>query len=220
MTAESTGPYSSVANARGAGDVIRRTIRRALKIGIRAAREWVKEEPDQGDFDRDAFVFPFLNSILRKTLATRPLTYAAHLAKAIGTNAISVVEFGVAGGVGLLTLEQAAERAEADFGLRIDVYGFDTGTGLPKPGDYRDCPNLYAEGTYAMDLEKLRGRLRRGRLVLGLVRDTVPQFLLSDPAPVAFLGFDLDLYSSTMDAFRLLDARCPAAAPADSMLFR
>lgn len=177
----------------------------------------MKEEPDQGGFDRDAFVFPLLNSILRKTLATRPLTrarpqyawgvlHAAHLAKAIGTTAISVVEFGVAGGVGLLALEQAAESAEAEFGLGIDVYGFDTGTGLPKPGDYRDCPNLYAEGTYAMDLEKLRGRLRRGRLVLGLVRDTVPQFLLSDPAPVAFLEFDLDLYSSTMDAFRLLDA--------------
>jgi hypothetical protein len=132
----------------------------------------VKEEPTEGDFDQDTFVYPFLNSTLRKILSASPLTrarpqyawgvvHAAHLAKTIGIGMISIVEFGVAGGTGQLALEQAAESAEVHFGLRIDVYGFDGGIGLPKRRDYRDCPNLYSEGTYAMDFEKLKARLTK-----------------------------------------------------------
>lgn len=43
-------------------------------------------------------------------------------------------------------------------------------------------------------------------MYLGLVKSTVPDFLASNPAPVGFISFDLDLYSSTMDAFQLLAA--------------
>jgi len=88
----------------------------------------------------------------------------------------------------------------------IDVYGFDTGTGLPKPQDYRDLPNLYTEKAFPMDVEKLKNRLKRAHLVLGLVESTVPKFIDCAPAPVAFISFDLDYYSSTMRAFKLLEA--------------
>jgi hypothetical protein len=30
--------------------------------------------------------------------------------------------------------------------MGVDVYGFDTGVGVPKPMDYCDLPNLYTEG--------------------------------------------------------------------------
>jgi hypothetical protein len=118
---------------------------------------------------------------------------------------VSVIEFGVAGGGGLLALERIAERAEEMIKISIDVYGFDTGGGLPKSQDYRDCPNLWVERQFPMDKEQLERRLRRASLKLGLVKDTVPDFLESMPAPVAFVSIDLDLYHSTRDALRLFE---------------
>jgi hypothetical protein len=57
-----------------------------------------------------------------------------------------------------------------------------------------------------MDEDRLRARLRNAHLHLGLVRDTITKFLSSNPPPVAFASFDLDYYSSTVDAFALLTA--------------
>jgi hypothetical protein len=131
---------------------------------------------------------------------------AAFLAKALGYERISVIEFGVAGGDGLLALEQVSAQAAAASGVAIDVYGFDTGTGLTKPLDYRDLPQLWSEGDYVMDVAKLKSRLKDARLVLGPVAETVPRFLAGKPAPIGFVVFDLDLYSSTMDAFGIFEA--------------
>jgi len=130
----------------------------------------------------------------------------AALGRVLGADRISVIEFGVAGGAGLLALEEIADRCEKLADIRIDVYGFDSGRGLPKPHDYRDLPNLFAEGQFALDWEPLKRRLRRAQLHLGLVKDTLPDFIRSSPAPVAFAAFDLDLYTSTIDAFSVLDA--------------
>jgi hypothetical protein len=135
------------------------------------------------------------------------------LAKVLGFDRVSVIEFGVAGGAGLLALERIAEAAEELLGVGVDVYGFDTGSGLPKPQDYRDCPNLWVGGDYPMDRAQLEPRLRRARLKLGLVEETVPTLLASNISPVAFVAIDLDLYSSTREALRLLDAKQEALSP-------
>jgi hypothetical protein len=128
------------------------------------------------------------------------------LGKVLGMSKVSVIEFGVAGGAGLLALERIAERVEAMVGIQIEIYGFDTGIGLPKPQDYRDCPNLWLDGQFPMDVQALTKRLRRAELKLGLVNETVPAFLQGKPAPVAFAAVDLDLYSSTRDALTLFEA--------------
>jgi hypothetical protein len=90
--------------------------------------------------------------------------------------------------------------------MEIDVYGFDTGAGLPKPGDYRDLPNLYREAGFPMDQDKLRRRLKKAQLVLGDVSRTVGTFIESKPSPVAFTSIDVDLYTSTLDVFKLFEA--------------
>ena len=133
-----------------------------------------------------------------------PLLQGARLAQRLNYPAISAVEFGVAGGNGLVALESHAERIEKITGVRIDVYGFDAGTGLPSPIDYRDMPYLWAQGYYKMDVEALQRRLKRARLVLGDVRATVPAFDCRG-APIAFIAFDLDYYSSTVSAFSIFD---------------
>jgi len=137
----------------------------------------------------------------------------AALGRVLGMKRISVIEFGVAGGAGLLALEAIAERCERLVDIQIDVYGFDTGSGLPKPEDYRDLPNLFSEGQFVLNFDDLKKRLRRAQLKLGLVKDTVPDFMQSSPAPVAFVAFDLDLYTSTVDAFRLFSAHHSVLLP-------
>jgi hypothetical protein len=138
---------------------------------------------------------------------------AAHLASSLGLVRLSAIEFGVAGGNGLVAMERAAERLEDIFGVRIEVHGFDSGRGLPPPRDHRDLPNLWSGGAYPMDEEALRARLRRAYLHIGLVGDTVGPFLASGPAPVGFVAFDLDQYSSTVEALRVLEADASLLVP-------
>ena len=138
---------------------------------------------------------------------------AAAVARQLGYERISVIEFGVAGGSGLVKLEQLAAEAERITGVGIDVYGFDTGVGLPRPTDYRDVPQLWGEGDYKMDVDLLKSKLTSANLLLGPVSETVSEFIELSPAPVGFISFDMDLYSSTMDAFKLFEAEQSALMP-------
>ena len=139
--------------------------------------------------------------------------HAARLANVLGIPTISTIEFGVAGGRGLLALENASGYAEEAFGVSIDVYGFDTGRGLPKPTDFRDCPNLFLEGQFPLDEARLLPRLERAELILGLVDQTVPEFIGRRPAPIGFVSFDLDLYSSTACALRAFETDAELMLP-------
>ncbi len=131
---------------------------------------------------------------------------AARLARRLGLSRISVIEFGVAGGNGLVALERHARKWSEALGVTIDVYGFDTGRGLPPPTDYRDLPYHWKGGFYDMDAEALRSRLQSATLILGDIDDTLPRFVDEhDPAPVGAVLHDMDLYSSTAAALKLFD---------------
>jgi hypothetical protein len=132
---------------------------------------------------------------------------AADLARRLHIPEISVAEFGVAGGQGLLALENIAQQVGSALGIDISVLGFDTGEGMPDPIDYRDLPHVWGKGFYTMDQEKLRAQLVRARLVLGDVGETVPSILAEARLPpLGFIAFDLDYYSSTKKAFRIFES--------------
>lgn len=132
--------------------------------------------------------------------------HAAMLAKKLGIDGISLIEFGVAGGNGLLFLEKFASRLERELGLRVEVYGFDTGKGLPQLGGPEDMPYWFRRSQYRMDVDALRSRLTRAKLVFGDVRDTVSRFFEKyNPPPVGAMLNDLDLYTSTIESLRIFD---------------
>ena len=117
---------------------------------------------------------------------------------------ITICEFGVAGGNGLLAMERAAAKIGKVFGIEVDIFGFDIATGLPPSDDYRDLPYFFVRDSYKMDVEVLKGRLDKARLVIGDIGDTVPEFIGSfEGAPIGFCVFDLDYYTSTRDALRI-----------------
>ena len=195
---------------------MRRTIRRLIR--------WAEGDDKKSRYsysDPRVFAYSGLNDLFEQIQRdpacrehyTWPVLHAAHLAKTIDVGRISVLELGVAGGSGLIALERAAALAEVELGVGIDVYGFDTGRGLPKPTGPLDMPNLYREGEYPMDVDALRPRLQSANLVLGFVRDTIPEFLASGPAPVGFVSFDLDYYSSTVHALSLFEGPPELALP-------
>jgi hypothetical protein len=179
------------------------------------------EEPDSSKLSeeeaaaRSPFDYAYVNLIHERIMARGGASLranylygvllAARLANVLGIPAISTIEFGVAGGRGLLALEKASVYAEEAFGVAIDVYGFDSGHGLPKPTDFRDCPNLFLEGQFPLDEARLLPSLERAELIVGLVDRTVPEFMSRRPAPIGFVSFDLDLYSSTACALRAFE---------------
>ena len=122
--------------------------------------------------DDNDTALPYLNGIYEQLMRKgrrelRPtytwgMVQSAFLASSLDVKRISALEFGVAGGNGLLALERVAEGIEKYFPVTVDVYGFDSAQGLPKPEDYRDLPNLWPEAGYPMDVQKLKQRLSEG----------------------------------------------------------
>jgi hypothetical protein len=145
---------------------------------------------------------------------------AAKLAQRLGHKAISVIEFGVAGGNGLYNLEMHAAEVTKLTGMEIQIFGFDTGSGLPPVLDFRDLPYHWKPGFFKMDIEKLKARLSTSTLVIGNVADTIPSFIEKyKPAPIGALFMDLDYYSSTKEAFALLDVHRSSLVPRVFMYF-
>jgi hypothetical protein len=143
------------------------------------------------------------------------LLAAADVAAFAQVDEIVAIEFGVAEGAGLRNLADIAAGVTGETGIGIELVGFDAGQGLPAPVDYRDHPEIWAEGDFAMgDPGALGSALPAGvDLVLGPVATTLPQFLESLSTPVGFVSFDLDLYRSTKDALTLLETACDLLLP-------
>jgi hypothetical protein len=136
------------------------------------------------------------------------LYYAAQEAKALGYNAFTAIELGVAGGSGLLTLCNYRDEVEREVGIKIILVGLDAGTGLPETNDPRDLLYWWPAGSFAMDIPKLKARLNgRAEVVFGDVSVTARELPISPEAPLGAIFFDLDFYTSTRDAFALFSQK-------------
>ena len=174
-------------------------------------------------------VLPYIPGLARKLslhgrllLGQMPRIYysycavrAAELAVGLGYSEVSMLEFGVAGGNGLLALEEIKLMIERFLPIKIKLFGFDLGSGLPAPKDYRDLPYHWRAGYYRMDVERLTARLKTAELVLGPVSQTIPALLSRPPinAPIGMISFDLDYYSSTVDALKIFEIDRAAILP-------
>ena len=130
-------------------------------------------------------------------------------ARRLGIAEVTLVEFGVAAGAGLLNMCSVAKEVSRETGINFKIVGFDTGTGMPPPLSYRDHPDLYQTGDFPMDFPALSKRLPgNAELVIGDMRSTVPTYLkrMSASSPIGYVSIDVDYYSSTKDALRLLSS--------------
>ncbi|RGP41569.1 hypothetical protein BPTFM16_01876 [Altererythrobacter insulae] len=150
--------------------------------------------------------------LVRSQATARPhyaycMWVAAELARRLGIERISAIEFGVAGGNGLAFMCDFAGRLRKETGVIVDCIGFDTGTGMPNPDGPKDLPYWFKAEQYAMDVDALKTRLPQAKLVLGNVRDTVRSFIEDHgPAPIGAIFNDTDYHSSTRDSLALFEA--------------
>ena len=120
---------------------------------------------------------------------------------------ILILEFGVAAGAGLLNLCKISEILSDFYKVDYEIIGFDGGSGLPEPIDYRDHPELYKFGDYpAMGLEKIK-LPNKTKIIYGDIAENVNSFtkICSDKlSKIGFISIDVDYYSSTIDALKVL----------------
>jgi hypothetical protein len=135
------------------------------------------------------------------------MLHAADLAKRLGLDAISAIEFGVAGGNGLAFMNDFAKEVKRTTGVTIQCYGFDTGKGMPDPEGPKDLPFWFQAAQYPMDEAKLRARVPDSTLIIGDIRETVGSFVETHkPAPIGVVFNDTDYWSSTAASFTLFDS--------------
>jgi hypothetical protein len=119
-------------------------------------------------------------------------------AKKAGYDRVRMIEFGVASGLGLKELIAAADIVARHLDIAIDIVGLDNDTGLPPASDYRDHPEIWRAGQFAMGgAESLRAQLPANcSLLIGDIRETLQR--LETGIPIAFMAIDVDYYSSTV----------------------
>jgi hypothetical protein len=127
-------------------------------------------------------------------------------ARMLGHEAVTVIEFGVAGGNGLVALERAAGEIGDQLGVHVDVLGFDNAEGMPPSEEPEDMIYWYRPGAFEMDTVRLRAKLSRARLFLGRVEETISEATASLRGPIGFCSLDLDYYSATTQALKVFDA--------------
>ena len=76
---------------------------------------------------------------------------AADCAKYFGKTSVTAIEFGVASGAGLVNMVDLAELITKETGVKFRIVGFDTGAGLPTIEGYKDHPEIWNPGDFAME---------------------------------------------------------------------
>lgn len=140
-----------------------------------------------------------------------------------GIERVTIIECGVASGVGLWNMIRIGKRVAELTGIQFNFVGFDSGSGLPPPRDYRDHPERFQAGDFPMqDSEALQRSLpASARLMLGDLTTTVPTFLegLEAAAPVGYVAIDVDYYWSAKEALQLFTGSADRYLPVTLIYF-
>lgn len=135
--------------------------------------------------------------------------FAAKERDKLGIKRLVFVEFGVASGAGLLNICRVGAALSRHHDMPFRCIGFDAGSGMPAPVDYRDHPEKYLDGDFAAhdQLALARALPSNASVLYGPIRDRLGE-LRDALEPGDFIGFvsiDVDYWSSTTDALRLFD---------------
>jgi hypothetical protein len=135
------------------------------------------------------------------------LLKTAELALAQGLRSVTVIEFGVAAGAGLVNICEISRNITKLTGVDFEIFGFDSGRGMPPPRDHRDHPEVFSEGSFPLiDRSALiRALPPNAKLILGDIEETLPSFIanLSPTSPVGFVVIDVDYYSSAKECLNV-----------------
>ncbi|MEO8174667.1 MAG: hypothetical protein ABI581_16345 [Sediminibacterium sp.] len=130
---------------------------------------------------------------------------AADSAKANGINKITIIEFGVAAGAGLLNMCWIAERVTKETGVEFEIIGFDGGAGMPPPRSYKDHPEKYFTGDFPLTNREqlLKSLPDNARILFGELTPSIEQFKNEIKYPIGFVSVDVDYYWSAQECMEI-----------------
>jgi hypothetical protein len=151
------------------------------------------------------------------------MTRAASLARYFGYKKVTICEFGVASGHGLMNMIELAAKLTRVNGIEYRIVGFDTGEGLPEVSGHKDHPEIWSAGDFTgPDKEELEKQVAgRAELIFGDIKDTVGPFMdtLTPECPLAFISVDVDIYSASKSALNCLTGPTEKYFPAVGIYF-
>jgi hypothetical protein len=108
---------------------------------------------------------------------------------------------------GLMNICNISRKITKITGIEFQIFGFDSGCGMPPPRDHRDHPEVFSEGSFPLiDRTALvRALPHNARLILGDIQKTLPHFMagLTASSPLGFVVIDVDYYSSAKDCLNI-----------------
>lgn len=133
------------------------------------------------------------------------LFLSASLGTQLGYKKISAIEFGCWQGEGLLDVEHYANEIEKIFNIKIEIYGFEGGKGLPAPKDFKDRVYQFTEGEMKLSKKSVIKKLKKSEIFYGDFSKTVPHFIKKKEfAPIGVIYNDADYFFSTKESLKIL----------------
>jgi len=138
-----------------------------------------------------------------------------------GIKRLTLIEFGVAAGAGLMNMCWIAKQVTKETGVEFDIIGFDSGEGMPPPIDYRDHPEKYLTGDYPVtDKAALLSALPpNARIYYGPIEQTLKQAETGITSIIGFVSVDVDYYHSARESLEILTWQPTRYLPAVPMYF-
>jgi hypothetical protein len=125
---------------------------------------------------------------------------------------IHIIEFGCAYGDGLINLCKIADVISKSTDIQFEITGFDSDCGMPELIDYRDHPEIWKQGQFLSDHDKIRKQLPDNAiLVSGNIKDTLNNFMekITPKCPLGFVSVDVDIYSSAVECLKIFNLDNP-----------
>ena len=121
-------------------------------------------------------------NLIRRGRLPRPhyalgIFLSAYLASELKINKISIIEFGCWKGEALLDIEKFVEDIEKIIKIKIEIYGFDGGIGLPESKNYKDRLYQFTPGEMKKGDDNFYHKLKRSKVFFGQFEETVPNFV-------------------------------------------
>jgi hypothetical protein len=162
------------------------------------------------DFGRNHYSLSLLHGVLQ--------------AEHCGYSKITAIEFGVGEGGGFAALINSAEYFRRACNIEIEVYGFDTCSGLPEIQGYKDHPEVWKQGQFKTpNPQHLIEQLPEwAHLIIGNINDTISDFnseFVKNDSRLGFVSVDVDLYSSTVPTLTLFELPPENYVPAVPIYF-
>tara|TARA_B100001057_G_scaffold499059_1_gene608224 strand:- start:15886 stop:16713 length:828 start_codon:yes stop_codon:yes gene_type:complete len=117
-------------------------------------------------------------------------------AKKLNYDEITFIELGVAGGNGIVALEKYKTKIQKIYNIKIKIFGFDYGEGLPNSENTFDLKYAIGEGDYKIDKNKLSEKVGT-KIFFGDAKDSLDEFVRCNPKNIMGIFFDMDFYTST-----------------------